>query len=422
MEHEGGLDDLLALVSDLGAEVAQVAAEEGRVDRGQALLLRVRVRVGVTVTVTVRVRVRVRVRLGVGLAWGYPPYSYPYPLPYIYQAVHVPDQVPPQYKLPYHFPRVLGTDARNDFAGMLACLDEGVGNVTSALRRSGLLDETLIWFQTDNGAATPACGGWTGGQNWPLRGGKCTAWEGGLRGTAFVWGAGILPSLRGTTTTALMHTVDVLPTLVEAMGGDPNGLAAPGYALDGVSHWAMLSGATKTRDTTRDTTRDATRDATRALTSGTSKAILLECDPYASPWSNRPPSFVCGGDQHATPYYALRQGRWKLLLGDPGADDNLHPSIGNGFFCTGPPCPPTHNNSATLAGPWSVDSVMLFDLEADPTESNNVAAAHQDVVRRLTVLVQQFNASAVDSSGVCAPSEPDQAPAKHNGTCTPWLS
>ena len=339
-----------------------------------------------------------------------------------YQAVHVPDQVPPQYKLPYHFPRVLGTDARNDFAGMLACLDEGVGNVTSALRRSGLLDETLIWFQTDNGAATPACGGWTGGQNWPLRGGKCTAWEGGLRGTAFVWGAGILPSLRGTTTTALMHTVDVLPTLVEAMGGDPNGLAAPGYALDGVSHWAMLSGATKTRDTTRDTTRDATRDATRALTSGTSRAILLECDPYASPWSNRPPSFVCGGDQHATPYYALRQGRWKLLLGDPGADDNLHPSIGNGFFCTGPPCPPTHNNSATLAGPWSVDSVMLFDLEADPTESNNVAAAHQDVVRRLTVLVQQFNASAVDSSGVCAPSEPGQAPAKHNGTCTPWLS
>ena len=98
------------------------------------------------------------------------------------------------------------------------------------------------------------------------------------------------------------------------------------------------------------------------------------------------------------------------------------PQVPTAHSRTGPPCPPTHNNSATLAGPWSVDSVMLFDLEADPTESNNVAAAHQDIVRRLTVLLQQFNASAVDSSGVCAPSEPGQAPAKHNGTCTPWLS
>ena len=43
-------------------------------------------------------------------------------------------------------------------------------------------------------------------------------------------------------------------------------------------------------------------------------------------------------------------------------------------------------------------------------------------MRRLTVRVLEFNASAADSSGVCAPSEPDQAPAKHNGTCTPWLS
>eukprot|EP00964_Phaeocystis_antarctica_P008380 scaffold4516_cov33-Phaeocystis_antarctica.AAC.2 len=35
----------------------------------------------------------------------------PNPNPNPNQAVHVPDQVPPRYKLPYHFPRVMGTDA-----------------------------------------------------------------------------------------------------------------------------------------------------------------------------------------------------------------------------------------------------------------------------------------------------------------------
>ena len=68
---------------------------------------------------------------------------------------------------PYHFPMVEGTHARNYFAGMLSCLDEGVGNVTTALFRAKMLDDTLIWLQTDNGAATPACGGWTGGMNYP---------------------------------------------------------------------------------------------------------------------------------------------------------------------------------------------------------------------------------------------------------------
>ena len=63
---------------------------------------------------------------------------------------------------------------------------------------------------------------------------------------------------------------------------------------------------------------------------------------------------------------------------------------------------------------------MLFGLEADPTESVNLAAAEPAVVARLTTLIEQLNASAVDSRGVCAPPEPGQAPARHNGTCVPW--
>ena len=32
-------------------------------------------------------------------------------------------------------------------------------------------------------------------------------------------------------------------------------------------------------------------------------------------------------------------------------------------WCTGPPCPASHNNSEAVGGPWPVDAVMLFDVE-----------------------------------------------------------
>ena len=107
------------------------------------------------------------------------------------------------------------------------------------------------------------------------------------------------------------------------------------------SQWAMLAQGGVSAGARQNTHR-ASKDRTpkdrssKDRTPTEDRTLLLECDPYASPWSNRPPGDVCGGDQHATPYYALRQGRWKLLIGDPGADDNRNPSIGNGFFCTWP--------------------------------------------------------------------------------------
>jgi arylsulfatase A-like enzyme len=315
-----------------------------------------------------------------------------------FQGVHVPDQVPPSYMKPYNFAPVEGTDARNYLAGMLAAVDEGIGNVTAALRARGMLDDTLIWLQTDNGAATPACGGWSGAQNFPLRGGKCTLWEGGQRGVALVSGAGIAPTRRGAVEGAIMHTIDVLPTLVAALGGNATALSAPGFPLDGVSQWALLSMGVG----------PAPRDT-----------VLLEADPFASPVDNHPPLFQCTGDEHATRYYGLRSGQWKLMLGDPGATFN-RTGIGSGWWCTGPPCPSDHNNSAAVGGPFPVDGALLYDVVADPTETTDLAAQHPDVVERLTQLILALNATAVPSGGVCAPPDPGQSPALHNGTCVPW--
>ena len=49
-------------------------------------------------------------------------------------------------------PLVGGTSTkRRELAGMVRSLDEGVGNVSAALSRAGMLEDTLLIFSTDNG-------------------------------------------------------------------------------------------------------------------------------------------------------------------------------------------------------------------------------------------------------------------------------
>ena len=59
---------------------------------------------------------------------------------------------------------------RQSYYGMVACLDEGIRNVTEALKSyPNAWENTLFIFSADNGGET---GG--GGNNWPRRGGKYT--------------------------------------------------------------------------------------------------------------------------------------------------------------------------------------------------------------------------------------------------------
>ena len=61
-----------------------------------------------------------------------------------YQAVHSPDQVPASYVWPYN--ATIPDPKRRTFAGMLSCLDEGVGNVTAAIAASAIANNTLVVF------------------------------------------------------------------------------------------------------------------------------------------------------------------------------------------------------------------------------------------------------------------------------------
>jgi arylsulfatase A-like enzyme len=127
-----------------------------------------------------------------------------------YQAMHSPTQAPEHYMDPFN--ATIPDHHRRTVAAMVAAMDEGVGNVTAALKRVGMLEKSLIIFSTDNGG--PAYSDGNAASNFPLRGEKNTLWEGGVRGVGLVSGFGLHKSLVGVVSRQMHHAVDWLPTLL----------------------------------------------------------------------------------------------------------------------------------------------------------------------------------------------------------------
>ena len=96
------------------------------------------------------------------------------------------------------------------YAAMIGSLDDGVGQVRLALASRGMLNRTVLVFLSDNGGPIQR-----EGCNGGLRGGKGTAYEGGVRVPAFVY---FRPCLAPSLTDVPMAIWDWLPTLVHAAG------------------------------------------------------------------------------------------------------------------------------------------------------------------------------------------------------------
>ena len=82
---------------------------------------------------------------------------------------------------------------------MVKAIDDVIGTLVAALQHRGMWSNTLFVLTTDNGGPI---GKNAGANNYPLRGGKYSSWEGGVRGTAFLSGGFVPAAVRGTTATA----------------------------------------------------------------------------------------------------------------------------------------------------------------------------------------------------------------------------
>ncbi len=112
------------------------------------------------------------------------------------------------------------------------CMDQSIGRILDTLDKVGETNNTLIIFLSDNGGTS------YGGGNAPLRGGKSTLWEGGVRVPFIARWPGKIPA--GVVTDEFITSLDILPTILAATG-----TAAPkNITLDGYDMLPTLRGET----------------------------------------------------------------------------------------------------------------------------------------------------------------------------------
>lgn len=244
-------------------------------------------------------------------------------------------------------------------------LDWSVGEVLATLRRLRLDEQTLVIFISDNGPFLSY--GEHAGSASPLREGKLTTFEGGVRVPCLVRWSGRVPA--GRVCADPFMGIDWLPTLTEIVGGK-----APTLKIDGLSAKGL---------------------------------ILGEKD-------SQPPHealFFYSG----TALQAVRSGPWKLHFPHPYITPAGEPGRGGKPSNWGQLAPTSITQSgvegiATRHG-YRIQQLelSLFNLDTDAGERHNLAAAHPDVVKRLGALADEARRELGDSlpgvkgSGLRAP-------------------
>jgi arylsulfatase A-like enzyme len=212
------------------------------------------------------------------------------------------------------FPATMDRDRRTHLA-MVAALDDVVGAVLAELKRQGIEDDTVVFYQSDNGAtreerASSKSLPYSGGSNAPFRGYKQGLFDGGIHVPAMLRAPGKVRP--GTVWQTPMISMDLMPTLLA--------MAAPGRpkpeGIDGDDFLPIVRGQARPRE------------------------MMF--------WN-------------FAKQRAIRRGDWKLIENPPQFP--------------GEPVP---------------DKYWLSNLEADPSETKNVAGSEPERVKGMIEVLREW--------------------------------
>ncbi len=127
----------------------------------------------------------------------------------------------------------VGVSQRGLYGDVIEELDASTGRILDKLQELGLDDNTLVVFTSDNGPWLHY--GIDAGSAGPLRDGKGTVWEGGLRVPAIMRWPGKIPA--GQVTSEIASNIDILPTFAALAGAE----LPSEHVIDGKDLWPLIS-------------------------------------------------------------------------------------------------------------------------------------------------------------------------------------
>ena len=169
--------------------------------------------------------------------------SQPLFLYYATHAPHDPYEVPKSYLDRFNF---IDYYLRQIYHAMVTYVDDVVGALVDALKQKGMWDNVLFVASSDNGGPISSS---KGANNYPLKGGKASDWQGGVRVNAFVSGGYLPEGMLGKKTDGYIHIADWYSTFCSLAGVDPTDERAAKAKLppiDSLNVWPLISGQNST--------------------------------------------------------------------------------------------------------------------------------------------------------------------------------